>query len=111
MEGGDGSVQTHSVPELQWLLDNLVTRVEHLQHVVVLSTDGLLLAKSNGIGKDDADHFAAVASGLLSIGRGAGRYFGTGAVKQTVVEMETGYLLVTAAGPGANLAVLAGAKA
>ncbi|WP_327000427.1 roadblock/LC7 domain-containing protein [Dactylosporangium sp. NBC_01737] len=103
--------QKHSVAELQWLLNDLVKRVGHLQQAVVLSADGLLLAASDGLSKDDADHFAAIASGLQSIARGAGRRFGTGAVRQTIVEMESGFMLVTAAGHGAFLAVLTGSDA
>jgi uncharacterized protein len=103
--------QIHPVAELQWLLNDLVKRVGHLKHAVVLSSDGLLLAASDGLAKDDADHFAAVASGLQSIARGAGRRFGTGSVRQTIVEMDTGYMLVTAAGQGACLSVLANADA
>jgi predicted regulator of Ras-like GTPase activity (Roadblock/LC7/MglB family) len=42
------------------------------------------------------------------LARGAGRRFGKGKVRQAVVEMETGFLFVTAAGNGACLAVLTG---
>jgi predicted regulator of Ras-like GTPase activity (Roadblock/LC7/MglB family) len=93
------------------LLNDLVERVGHLQQAVVLSADGLLIATSAGLAKDDADHFAAVASGLQSLARGAGRRFGTGSVRQTIVEMDAGFMLVTAAGHGACLAILAGSDA
>ena len=42
-----------------------------------------------------------------SSARGAGRRFGGGAIRQTVIEMESAFLFVTAAGQGACLAVLA----
>jgi predicted regulator of Ras-like GTPase activity (Roadblock/LC7/MglB family) len=42
---------------------------------------------------------------------GAGRHFGLGGVRQTIIEMEGGFLFVTAAGQGARLAVLAAGDA
>ncbi|WP_432981209.1 roadblock/LC7 domain-containing protein [Dactylosporangium sp. CA-233914] len=110
---GDSSVHqsTKQTTSLEWLLNNLVKQVEHLQHAVVLSADGLLMATSDGLAQDAAEHLAAVASGLQSIARGAGRRFGTGSVRQTVVEMNEGLLVVTPAGQGACLAVLAGVEA
>lgn len=96
-----------SAVDLAWLVDDLVDRVEKAERAVVLSTDGLLMAASRGIGRDDAEHLSAVASGFQSLARGAGRRFGGGAVRQTIVEMDSAFLFVTAAGQGACLAVLA----
>ena len=48
-----------------------------------------------------------MAAGFQSLARGAGRHFGGGPVRQTIVEMESAFLFVTAAGQGACLAVLA----
>ncbi|MQA28035.1 MAG: roadblock/LC7 domain-containing protein, partial [Micromonosporaceae bacterium] len=62
---------------------------------------------SKGLGREDAEHLAAVAAGYQSLSRGAGRMFGGGSVRQTVVEMDSAYLFVTAAGSGACLAVIA----
>jgi predicted regulator of Ras-like GTPase activity (Roadblock/LC7/MglB family) len=98
--------KTSSVVDLQWLLDDLVARVDAAEQAVVLSADGLLIAASDGLTRADADHLAAVASGFQSLARGAGRHFGGGAVRQTIIEMESAFLFVTAAGHGACLAVL-----
>jgi len=94
-------------PELNWLLDDLVARVVGTRHAVVLSADGLLLARSPELSKDDSDHLSAMASAFQSLARGTGRHFGGGQVRQTIVEMEHAFLFVTAAGRGACLAVLA----
>ncbi len=53
---------------------------------------------------------AAVAASFQSLARGAGESFGGGPVRQTIVEMESSFLFVTAAGR-ACLAVLAAADA
>jgi len=73
----------------------------------VLSHDGLLIAKSAGLSREDAEHLSAVAAGMHGLARGAGRRFGRGAVRQTIIEMEAGFLFVTAGGNGACIAVLA----
>ncbi|MEZ0075175.1 roadblock/LC7 domain-containing protein [Planotetraspora sp. GP83] len=98
--------RTSTSADLAWLLDDLVTRVREVEHGVVLSTDGLLLASSRDLRTDDAEHLSAVASGLQSLARGVGDRFGGGTVRQTIVEMKSAYLLVTVAGQGACLAVL-----
>jgi predicted regulator of Ras-like GTPase activity (Roadblock/LC7/MglB family) len=96
--------------DLTWLLDDMCTRVGGVDGVVVLSSDGLLIASSSGIVAADAEHMSAVASAFHSLARSASAHFHGGAVQQTVVEMENSVLLVTAAGPGACLAVLATAE-
>lgn len=97
--------------ELSWLLDSLADRVGQVRHAVVLSNDGLRIAATQGLPRDDAERMAAVAASFQSLARGAGREFGGGAPRQTIVELESAFLFVTAAGPGACLAVLAGADA
>jgi predicted regulator of Ras-like GTPase activity (Roadblock/LC7/MglB family) len=93
--------------DLTWLLDDLVSRVKQAEHAVVLSVDGLLKASSRGLGRDDAEHLAAIASGIQSLSRGAGKRFNGGPVQQVIIEMTSSFLLITAAGHGACLAVLA----
>jgi uncharacterized protein len=98
-----------SASGLNWLLDDLVERVPSAQQAVVLSADGLLMAASRGLSREDAEHFAAMAAGFQSLAKGASRHFAAGPVRQTVIEMESAYLFVTAAGQGACLALLSGA--
>ncbi len=97
--------------QLDWLLDDLVQRVGQVSKAVILSQDGIALGASETLERDDAEHLAALAAGFQSLARGAGRHFGGGAVRQTVIEMESGFLLVSAAGSGTCLAVIAEAGA
>lgn len=92
---------------LSWLLEDFAVRVPEVDHAVVLSVDGLLVGSSSGLDRADAEHLSAVASGFRSLARSAGRRFGGGLARQTIVEMESSYMFVTAAGNGACLAVLA----
>ncbi|GII94711.1 roadblock/LC7 domain-containing protein [Sinosporangium siamense] len=97
--------------ELNWLLDDLAARVGAVRQAVILSTDGLAVGFSKGLSREDAEHLSAVAAGFQSLARGAGRHFNGGEVRQTIVEMESAFLFVTAAGQGTCLAVLADADA
>ena len=97
-----------SVGQLDWLLDDLVRRVKPVSKAVILSQDGMALGASQTLGRDDAEHLAALAAGFQSLARGTERHFGNGGgVRQVVIEMESGFLLVSAAGSGTCLAVIA----
>ncbi|MEU1813385.1 roadblock/LC7 domain-containing protein [Micromonospora aurantiaca (nom. illeg.)] len=101
-------VQHRSSSDLAFLLDDLVSRVKQAEHAVVLSVDGLLLAASADLSRDDGEHLAAIACGIQSLAKGAGQRFSSGAaVRQTIIELESSFLFVMVAGHGACLAVLA----
>ena len=97
--------------DLSWLLDDLVTRVTEISKAVILTRDGLVVGASTGLNREDAEHLAAMAAGMQSLARGAGRHFAGGRVRQTIVEMENAFLFVTAAGEGSCLAALTAASA
>ncbi|MEO3811467.1 roadblock/LC7 domain-containing protein [Sphaerisporangium sp. B11E5] len=94
-------------PELSWLLDDLTQRVPGIRHAIVLSADGLAMGGSRGLTREDSEHLSAISAGSHSLALGAGRHFGLGGVRQTIMELEEGFLFVTAAGQGARLAVIA----
>jgi predicted regulator of Ras-like GTPase activity (Roadblock/LC7/MglB family) len=95
--------------QLGWLLDNLVSQVANVRQALVLSRDGLVVAKSRNIGREEGDRLSALAAGLHSLARGAGQQVGGGEVRQTIIEMDSAFLFVMAAGQGTCLAVLASA--
>jgi predicted regulator of Ras-like GTPase activity (Roadblock/LC7/MglB family) len=97
--------------ELNWLLDDLIRRLPGAEDAVVLSGDGLLLGRSAALDRENAEHLAAMTSAFSSLSRGVGTQFGKGPVLQAVIELEDGYLVVTEAGAGACLALLASADA
>ncbi|WP_246158956.1 roadblock/LC7 domain-containing protein [Catellatospora sichuanensis] len=100
-------VPTTTRPATDWLLDDLLARVPQARCAVVLSVDGLLTGASSGLSRDDAEHLSAVASGFSSLATATGQRFKGGQVRQTIVEMEEAFLLVSTAGQGSCLAVLA----
>jgi predicted regulator of Ras-like GTPase activity (Roadblock/LC7/MglB family) len=93
--------------ELDWLIDDLTDRLAGVRHVVVHSTDGLLMCRSTGMSREDGEHFAAISSALYGLACSAGTRFQGGGVQQVVIDLEQAVLFVTAAGSNACLAVQA----
>lgn len=91
--------------DLNWLLNSFSERIPGVQSAVVVTTDGLVLAFSEHIVRDDADQLAAITSGLASLTAGAARCFEAGPVRQVIIEMEAGYLFVSTVSDGSVLAV------
>jgi predicted regulator of Ras-like GTPase activity (Roadblock/LC7/MglB family) len=88
-------------------MTDFVDRVAGVDEVVVLSRDGILIADSGGLPREDAEHLSAIAAAMHSLALGAGQRFGRGAMRQAIIEMETGLIFVTAGGNGACIAVMA----
>jgi predicted regulator of Ras-like GTPase activity (Roadblock/LC7/MglB family) len=95
--------------DINWLVTDFAERVPSIAHAIVVSSDGLPVAFSEGIPTDRVDQLAAVTSGLTSLTQGAARIFQGGAVTQVVVEMQEGLLIEMSISSASTLAVLAAA--
>jgi uncharacterized protein len=93
--------------DLNRLVTSFTERVPAVAHAAVVSADGLPLAASAGLPRDQADQLAAVTSGLTRLVQGAARIFSGGPVAQAVVVMEQGTLIMMSLGGNSVLAVLA----
>ena len=95
--------------DLDWLLENLLSKTPGTRHALVLSKDGLKLCHTRGLTIDQADQLAAIASGIQSLAYGTSIEFGdgTGGVRQSMTEFHGGMLFIVEAGEGAHLAVIA----
>ena len=90
-----------------WLISNFTRTVPGVAHTAVVSVDGLLLTASAELPPDRADQLAAVTAGVASLTLGASRNFDGGEVRQTVVDMERGTMVLMSVRDGACLTVLA----
>jgi len=97
--------------DLNWLVNSFVDKTPGVSESVVVSSDGLPIAKSEGLDRDSTDRFSAVASGLIGLSYGAAGRFGGGAVTEVIVEMENAFLFVTGISDGSLLAVMAESNA
>jgi predicted regulator of Ras-like GTPase activity (Roadblock/LC7/MglB family) len=104
---------THSqvTGELAWLLDNLTRQVAHVTQALVFSGDGLVVAASSELSREDGERLSALGAALQSLARGAGQQLRGGEPQQTIVELDSLFLLVTTAGQGTSLAVIATVEA
>jgi predicted regulator of Ras-like GTPase activity (Roadblock/LC7/MglB family) len=98
---------SQAVRDFSWLINGFTERVAGVSHAVVVSSDGMLVAVSDGRPRVSADQLAAVTSGLVSVVTGAARLLDGDEVKQTVVDMGRGFLLVMSIRDGSILAALA----
>jgi predicted regulator of Ras-like GTPase activity (Roadblock/LC7/MglB family) len=98
-----------TMSDQDWMVGDVIG-VQGVRHVVVLSSDGLLKARSEGTGRDLADKVAASCAGLQAIGRSVSKQFGQEpyGVRQLMVEFNGGFLFVRTAGEGSHLAVVTG---
>ena len=101
---------SNAAQNINWLIGNFVAQVPGVREAVVVSADGLPMAVSEGLDRDSADRFAAVASGLIGLAYGAAGRFGGGGVNEIVVEMERAFLFVTGISDGSSLAVMSEAE-
>jgi len=92
---------------LDWLVTDFITRVPAVAHAVVVSADGVLLARSEDIPPAFAEQLALITCGLASLIQGAARIFEAGSPTRALVEMDGGLMLVKVINDGSSLAVLA----
>ncbi|GAB3799921.1 roadblock/LC7 domain-containing protein [Micromonospora zhanjiangensis] len=92
---------------LDWLLASFASQVPDVAHALAVSGDGLRLAASPDLAVDQVDHLAAVISGLASLTTGAARFMSAGRVRQQIVDMDEGVLLIMSVGDRALIGVLA----
>lgn len=93
---------------LGWLIGRLCLTVPGIKHAVVVSSDGLPLAVSDGVDRESADRLSAVASGMIGLAYGSAGRFGAGPVSNVIVEMQNGWLFVTGIGDGSLISLLTG---
>ncbi|MET9548952.1 MULTISPECIES: roadblock/LC7 domain-containing protein [unclassified Streptomyces] len=91
-----------------WMLKELADGVPQTRQIVVLSADGLRIARYGG-DPDAADRIAAACAGLQSLAAAVATEIprSDGGMKMVIIEIDGGYFYLMAAGAGAYLAVLA----
>src|ERR1700754_2631004 len=93
--------------QFNWLLGNFVQHTDGVRDAVAVSSDGLLIATSDGLDRTDADHLAAIVSSLSALSRSASRRDDFDGLKMIMVEMGRGFLLASAIRGGSCLGTIA----
>jgi predicted regulator of Ras-like GTPase activity (Roadblock/LC7/MglB family) len=91
-----------------WMLKELADGVPGTQQIVVLSADGLRIARYGG-DPDAADRLAAACAGLQSLASAVAGEIpdSDGRMRMVIIEINGGYFYLMSAGANAYLAVLA----
>jgi len=97
---------SNGAANLNWLIERFVDSVPSIKQAVVVSSDGLAMAVSDGTDRETADRLSAVASGMIALAYGSAGRFGAGSVCNVIVEMTEGWLFVTGISDGSLLCVL-----
>ena len=92
---------------LNWLVASFADQIPGVKDAAVVSSDGLLIAASDGLGRAEADRLAAVAAGLISIARGVSGPIDAGRVNEVIIEYDWSLLFVMRISEGSALAVVA----
>ncbi len=100
------TVLSQEARDLSWLVDAFAQRVPGVAHAIVVSSDGLLLAVSDGCPATTPTSWPR-SRPACTASRSAATMFDGDIVKQTVVEMGRGFLLVMSIRDGSILATLA----
>ncbi|WP_328471070.1 roadblock/LC7 domain-containing protein [Actinoplanes sp. NBC_00393] len=93
--------------QFNWLLGNFVQQTDGVRDAVAVSSDGLLIAASAGLGRAEADQLAAIVSSLASLARSASRRYEFDGLKLIMIEMHRGFLVISVIPGGSCLGVVA----
>ena len=100
-------VLSSEAQNFNWLIDNFVENATGVTDAVAVSSDGLLMAMSRSLDRNDAEHVSAIVTGFVSLGTSTSACFGFEGLNQVIVAMKGGYLFVSAISDGSALGVVA----
>jgi predicted regulator of Ras-like GTPase activity (Roadblock/LC7/MglB family) len=96
--------------QFNWLLGNFVHQTDGVRDAVAVSSDGLLIAASDGLSRAEADQLGAIVSSMASLARSASRRYEFDGLKLIMIEMHRGFLLVSVIRGGSVLGVVSGSE-
>jgi len=97
--------------QFNWLLSQFASNTPEVIDAIAVSSDGLLVATAHKLDRASADRLAAITSAIISLAQGAGRVYDLGQPNKVIIDLDGGYLLVSAISAGATLGVLASRQA
>lgn len=103
-----GTTLSPQAQDFSWTMNAFVRDTAGVRDALVVSSDGLAVAASQGRDRADADRLSAVVSGLASLANAVSQTESMGPLNKIVMDLADGYLLLIAIGRAALLSVLAG---
>lgn len=90
-----------------WLVTRFAQHTAGVTAAIAVSADGLLIAMSAELERQNADRLAAITSAMLGLANGVSESHPLGHPDKIIIELERGYLLVCTISIGCSLGVLA----
>lgn len=101
------TVLSAEAQNFNWLIDSFVDTAAGVTDAVAVSSDGLLMAMSRSLSREDAEHVSAIVTGFVSLGQSTSACFAFDGLSQVIVAMKGGYLFVSSISDGSALGVVA----
>jgi uncharacterized protein len=98
---------TDEARNFNWLLSSFVNETAGVTDAVAVSSDGLLIARSNTLDHDEGEQLCAIISGCASLAQAADRAMEADGLERVIVAMQLGFLFVSAIADGSCLGVVA----
>jgi uncharacterized protein len=90
-----------------WLVNQFASGTPEVIDALAVSADGLVIAMSSKVDRNNADRLAAITSAVISLAYGAGKLYDFGEPNKVIIDLDGGYVLVSSISAGATLGVLA----
>lgn len=98
---------SETAQNFNWLIDDFVDTTAGVTDSIAVSSDGLLIAASRSLERQDAEQVAAIVTGMVSLSEGASRAFGFEGLQQVIVSMRGGYMFLSSISLGSAIGVVA----
>jgi hypothetical protein len=98
---------TKEARNFNWLLGNFVDETAGVTDAVAVSSDGLLIARSNTLSQQEGDQLCAIISGCASLAEASDRLLTGEGIERVIVAMHMGFLFVCSITDGSCLGVVA----
>jgi len=94
-----------------WLVARFAQNTAGAIAAIAVSADGLLIASSSELARQNADRLAAISSAMLGLANGVSESHPLGEPDKVIIELAHGYLPVCTISIGCSLGVLASKEA
>jgi uncharacterized protein len=82
--------------QLRWLLSRFLRRMQGIMQTAAIAADGELLAVSEGLTRAAGRRLGAITFACNALARGTGNAFALGPASKVIMDLDHGYLVVTA---------------
>jgi uncharacterized protein len=98
---------TEEARNFNWLLETFVGETAGVTDAMAVSSDGMLIARSETLQGEESDLLCAIIAGTAGLALAASGHLAAGGLERVIITMERGFLFVSAIADGSCLGVVA----